>query len=319
MESANSPCYERFLAKVQELSEWFHRPDPANKNRLDPNCIEVQVQEMVWDGGSYRVIEAARAMAKNGSDGRPEVSTLLHGLLDRCFFESFAMSIRRLLDARSDVYSLARVLDEVAANSHLFTRANMLQIREFPYDYEKVRTDLVKANPPSPYIGQMVGHEFFRCELSKQVHEDIDKLCGVTPDRRSPCDSICRSIVTQMRNSLEDQKEKVVLWVNKFVAHSSTSESRTHARFYERVARPDDLWKAQEMICKAATFVNAFLLCRFDGSFLAEPTYNHLAHMQTALVSPEQVGALRATWDSYRKEVDSWSRYDKELPFHCES
>jgi hypothetical protein len=84
---------------------------------------------MIWNAAAFRMINEARRHAPQNQHGAPCVNALLHALLDRCFFESQMLAVRRQLDddglrGKRGVFSLRSLLDDLSEHRAILTRKN---------------------------------------------------------------------------------------------------------------------------------------------------------------------------------------------------
>jgi hypothetical protein len=96
----------------------------------DGNSINNQISTMLWDAGAFYVVNEARKMAPIGADGTVQQNQLIHDLINRCFFASQIMAIRRLTDSSSlggpkGVYSITSLLKNLKENYKIITRENL--------------------------------------------------------------------------------------------------------------------------------------------------------------------------------------------------
>ena len=81
-----NPLRERF----DEWKDWL-RGD-------DVHSIRSQIHNMIWDSAVYQSINEARAYAPTDDKGQVELNAMVHHFIDRCFFDTQMMAIRRFLD-----------------------------------------------------------------------------------------------------------------------------------------------------------------------------------------------------------------------------
>ena len=298
--------FEDFKAKRDELRYWF--------SSEDTNCVETQVSNLVWNIGAYRIIREARVLSPQDEEGNHTINSLMHGLLDECFFDSIGSAIRRQLDIgdekkeRLHVWSLMRILNELDRHAGLFTREHMLRVSGLPYDYEEDEAWWLNAHLGTRTYPYDYGRKCHRWEDAKRKHEEIDKISGSVSTARKPSDQLDVERIKKLKQRLN--APELTHWVNKFVAHAATVESRAHKPPEMTPATWGHLCEVQEAICRVAMFVHVVLLGGPSGSFFAAPTYDHLRYLECPLVSPEQVRSLREKCEEYRQEVESWGRID---------
>jgi hypothetical protein len=215
---------DQLKEKFEEWKEWLLGDDV--------HSIKNQIHTMIWDAAVYQSINEARAYAATDAEGRLELNAMVHHFIDRGFFDLQMMAIRRLIDKESkpgkrSVISLWRLLDDMKRHVSLLTRENIVACLRLPYDYEKARADVRKRytftnDPRSPTL---MGDDYKQCAFSEHAHKCIDALAGTYPSERSSNDVVRVSVIQWLKVRLE-KCNTIYVYVNKFLAHSATPESR---------------------------------------------------------------------------------------------
>lgn len=291
--------------------------------REDPNSIMQQIYSMIWDAAVYRVINGAREYAaEDTEEGGVQLNGMVHRLIDKCFFQSQAISIRRLLDkgprvrpgkvehaadGKRGVYSLLGLLEDVVRHAHLFTRENMLAAEEIPYDLEPVKKALGEYEYAQERSGKRAYH--IPPELSvwqfEQRHEQIDKLTGVAAADRKPRDMMnvayLQCLITRLRIC-----PGLLQHVDKFVAHSATQKSRSMVKADEYSGTLAELWNAHEAIYKVTCVVLVYILGDSCGPPLPIPQLEQFAYIDRPLITGDKIDVLKEVWDRYNEETGKW-------------
>jgi HEPN superfamily AbiU2-like protein len=294
--------------------EWLNRI-----NAEDRNSIQRQICSMIWDAAVFRVINESRRLANNAKEGGVELNGMVHNLIDKCFFQSQMTSIRRLLDKSSPakgpkaVYSIHKLLSEIERNINLFTRGNMFAAEEMLYDYESVQKkndqyckEQIKAGNRAYFIPQELD---WHCH--ERRHKDIDRLSGVDKDNRSPNDTIKPEIISHLISKLDSCKE-ITDYVDKYIAHAATPESRATIKADEISLTLRKLWDAHETICKVTNFVSVCILGDNHAGSLDIPQYDHFAFIDRPLIESDKIEHLHELWNQYEKETRSWGNWGIE-------
>jgi hypothetical protein len=109
----------------------------------DQNSINRQLAQLTWDAAAYRVINEARLFAKpvdpRNPHGNVQLSGLMHNLIERGFFISQMVAIRRLtdkssLDGSMGVYSLTGLLNDILKHHYLITRRSIFDAEQIEYE-----------------------------------------------------------------------------------------------------------------------------------------------------------------------------------------
>ena len=293
----------------EKFEEW--------KNMLlgeDIHSIRNQICDMIWDCAFFRCINESRRYAAKDNKGNIKLNEPLHSFINQSFFKTQLMSIRRLKDKRSDVYSLRRLIKDIKKNSALLNRKNILDAYNLPYDYEKameyLRQNTPKVKKGNTQVQTFIGKDIDEVEFSKDIHRRIDSITGITADKRSPDDLIPNDILKQFDDKLASIEE-LCKYVDKYIAHSAAPDSRK--------AIPDEIKEAlgkilnaQKIICETARFIgNDLLFCGF-GEVLSISRYGKFdqfdlfEYLDEPIASEETIEKLREFWGKYRTETKQW-------------
>lgn len=301
---------EQFKAKREVWIQCF-----SGKDR---NSILNQIYQMVWNAAVFKVVNEARRIAPVDSKGQTEINGMLHRFIDRCFFDSQFLAIRRLTDAayeiddpKKGISSLVAVLIDLKANISLITRENLFLVDGLEYDYEAIQQRELAYTLEQSQKGSSA--YWLPSELDSHSvrirHEHIDVLCGVIPDQRKPSDTIKTDVFDQLINRVKKASGEVNVHVNKYIAHAATPESREYVKTNEVSVTLGHLWDAHKVICQVANFVDIHMLSRASHSFLPVPQYDHLEFIDKPLVSTAGVEVLSKAWHEFHKETDSWGQW----------
>ena len=284
----------------------------------DRNSILNQIYQMVWNAAVFKVVNEARRIAQVDAKGQTEINGMLHRFMDRCFFDSQFLVIRRLTDTayalgdpKKGIFSLVALLSDMKANISLMPRENLFSVEDLEYDYEAIQNRELEHALEQSKSGKNACWTSFKGSSHdiRSRHEQIDALCGVGADQRKPSDTIRAEVFDCLIKRLEDASEDVNLRVNKYIAHAATPESREYVKVDEVSITLGRLWDAHEVICQIANFTDVYLLSRASHSFLPVPQYDHFEHIDKPLVSAEGVEVLSKAWHEFHKETDSWGSW----------
>jgi hypothetical protein len=64
----------------------------------DVHSIRNQIHTMLWDYAVFQTINEARRYAPRDAEGHAQLNRMVHTFINRAFFETQAMALRRLLD-----------------------------------------------------------------------------------------------------------------------------------------------------------------------------------------------------------------------------
>ena len=291
----------------------------------DRSAIQNQVIQMAWDAAVFKVINEARRLAPCTPDGDVKLNGMVHRLLNRGFFISQMVSIRRQVDAcglegKKGVYSLAGLLKDVREHHDLLTRKSIFEAENLEYDVESLRC----AHDEYVSAQREKGKRTFSTpanlnwQQSEQRHQDVDRLAGVVPTARSPEDTIQEEVFTKLLAKLKDPCLKVKDHVDKFIAHAATPESRADVRADEAGIALNLLWESHRILCQVISCLSVHILGGASFHPLPYPQFDQFQYIDNPLVAPDQVEGLRALWRQFDKESHDWGQwgmneYDSEF------
>jgi hypothetical protein len=273
---------------------------------------------MIWDSAAFRVINEGRRLAASAPEDGVQLNGMMHQLIDKCFFETQMMALRRLTDDRyplsghrqnRDVFSLTALLSDMETRAHLLTRQNILDVEGIPYDSAPVKKRLDDYLLQKVRIGEGASSiapelNWFRTE---ERHRQIDSLAGVSPERRSRTDTARPGMFGFLKEKVKGAIANLSPYVDKHLAHAASPGSRQAAGADAISLTLSDLWNAHKAICEVTQFVGTFSL-GVSFIFLPFAQSDQFVYIDRPLVTEDNVGALRREWDSYEKETQEWAR-----------
>lgn len=240
---------------------------------------------------------------------------MVHQFINRCFFDTQAMAIRRLLDKGASsgpkgVYSLRGLLDDMERNCDSLSRKAILCALELPYDYINKKAELDKGRNGSL---QVMGPEHWACSRSEIMHRHLDSLTSADPSRRSPNDLVQPSFFHRLKTRLEKHKA-IGRFVDTFLAHSATPESRATLADKETNVLLGQIEDAHKTIWQTADLVGT---CLFGAglSDMLGTTFDQFEHFAKPWATEETVVRLRKSWDAYRATTRKWSEWMWETEY----
>lgn len=282
----------------------------------DIHSIRNQIYNMIWDSAVFQCINESRKYSATDNNGKIKQNKMLHYFINQSFFKTQLLLIRRLVDKdfgrvikgkQYTVYSLYNLIKDLKKNNALLTRVNILAVRDLPYDYEK---EMAEFDNDSDYTeGPVIVPR--RICLSKDIHLRIDSLIGKSSDNRSPDDLIPLNIINQLEIKMENV-EKLCKYVDKYIAHAATPDSRVIVP-EEIEGALGKILNAQKIICETARLIgNNLLFCGF-GEVLSISQYGQFdqydlfEYLDEPIASKETIEKLREFWEKYRRETAHWN------------
>lgn len=301
---------ERLNFRV-EYNKWLRLFDSEDKN-----SILTQVINMLFETLIYKVILKARSIAPKNSKGKIKLNGAVHYLIDKCFFNCQLMTIRRLTDKGGDVISLHKLLNQMKGNCKYLTRENYFKVFEeqgYEYDYSETREKQNEYIDKNSRMGEViVVPEELDWVKSEKLHSDFDKLSKSGPKNRGPGDIIDHSIFDKLLSELKSC-ENLREHVDHFIAHSlkpgkieKLDEGSLRVNF-------ENLWRAQQAVCKVTKFIYLYLLFRKDHELLPIPHGSFLQYIEDPLISKEGKKELRIEEEVFRDEIRSWKIEIKDI------
>ena len=287
----------------------------------DINSIRNQIYSMIWDSAVFQSInECLRYALKNEKD-QIELNGVVHRFIAKCFFETQALAIRRILDKRRDVISLFRLVVDIKKHSRLLTRKNILAAHDYAYDYELEKSRLSDEGFKNVTSGTNVvmGQDDRKCCISEGTHKFIDSLAGVDSSKRIPTDIIRGQIFKWLEHRLNLCKE-IGDFVNDFIAHLAMPKNRNYYKPSRSDVTLGQILEAHKIICQTAIFIGGRMGILSEGhglgDVLACPQFDQFLHFDKAWASEKTIEKLHEFWDAYDMQTRDWHNWDWENDFN---
>jgi hypothetical protein len=272
---------------------------------------------MLFETLIYKCILKARSIAPKDIENKIKLNGAMHYLIDKCFFITQLMVVRRLTDKKgSDVISLYKLLNMMKENNKYLTRQNyfmILEERGYHYDYAEI------AKKAEEYLHKNLKMDTVICvpdelnwEKSSEFHSNFDKLAKTQFNNRSPEDFIAPSIFEKLLDKLESF-ENLRDHVDSFIAHSLNAEKIEKLEDEALRITFKQLWEAQKVICSVINFVGLYLIGISDYGLLPLTHGTILHYIEEPLVSKEKKTELYKEEEIFRNEIFSWKINIDEL------
>lgn len=288
-------------------------------NGTDDHAVWRQISAMLWNDAVFRMANESRRLSRKAGYPSSARNWSFAQFMDQGFVATQTLSIRKLMEKASknparQVVSLRRVLDDIKAHRHLFTRENYVAHDGLPYDPAPIKQahfDRMISR------GSGVHREWIDTtgprawSMSEQAHEKFDQLSGVTSENRSRADRIRERVFEDVEAMLtESGWESIAEFGNKFVAHAADAHSRNTLLDGQNGFSLDTLAKCHRGICRAVAAIEGPILWEGSHGMMAIPQFNHLDNLSDPWLSPDDVEALSAFWDRHVETVEKWSEAD---------
>jgi len=280
----------------------------------DRNSIWRQLSRMLWNSAAFQIVNEGRMSAPPRDEGGLQINGLVHGLINDGFFTMELVAIRRLLDAygirgKRAVFSISGLLKDMSENSRYVTREHILAVEELPYDPEPViqaRLEYVKQQIVAGKRAYGVpAHLMY--ERIERRHEDLDRLCGVVAQNRTPGDAIPAELFDWFLEKVSRVCADAIEHVNKFIAHAATPEDRIKVDVDKPKLTLQHLWDAHRVMVEVTNFLSVHILGGANFGGLAVPQYDQFEYIGQAIATREDVPRLQALWHDLDKEARLWT------------
>lgn len=287
----------------------------------DRNSIMQQLYHMIWNAAVFKLICESRKNVPIDARGHKEINGMLHNFIDRCFFDSQFLAIRRLTDKaykledeKRGIFSLPALLEDMKKNISLITRSNLFLAEGLEYDCKVVQKKLKeyeRKQLKNEEKGYWIPSELnVRRIISR--HKEIDLLCGVDKNNRKLNDTIKIEILEHFITKIQTISKNVNLYIAKYVAHAASLRSRETYNEKKVSITLDHLWDMHKIICQIAGFISVYFLSGSTQAFLAIPQYNHFVFIDKTLFPNIGVDTLRKTWGEFEESTNSWGLWNIE-------
>jgi hypothetical protein len=221
------------------------------------------------------------------------------------------LAIRKLLDRRSDVISLQRLLTDIKGHQQLLTREVYVGYDGKPYD-----PDGWMSLPPTAetQIWGVDAPGLNNYLMATIRHETFDKLSGVPTSARSRTDLISMGIFDKLQGWLRSvEAEKLILLSHKFFAHAASSDNLGSVT--DSGVLLSDIERAQRAIVRVERAITDDLLTMgVARNVVAMQPLGFLNGLDAPYVTPETITEMDKHWDALEAERNTWSHgYENEL------
>ena len=275
----------------------------------DMHSVMNQLQIFAWDAAVFEMIMKARLIAMGTVDGPIQFNGSMHRLLDKCFFESKMIAIRRLVEDRwgisgkKGVYSLGGLLKDMKEHAYLLTREHIFKVMGYQYEIGDGNHYLINGDE-NKYKAHRL-NQFF----SDSRHENLDRLSYVNAAIRSPKDHIQEEILEFLLNRISTTSKYIGKVVDKRLAHAATPWSRNEADVDNAQVTLKHLWDALHKIYEVANFVSIYILDGINHGLLPISQFDQFQHIERALVDTSDVPLLKKVWQDFELETQKWRNW----------
>lgn len=300
------------MAKAEKLSleqAWKNWGGCLTGN--DTNSIFQQISTMIWDTAIFRIIIEARQSQTKKNPQEPEINGALHSFIDRNYFQSQSAFIRRLTDnsygltGKKGVYSIAALIKNISCYRTELTRESFFKFRNMPYDFTETHDkerEFIRNQSSDNFIAIPPEYDW---ERIVEAHQIFDRLSGTTPNNRNPHDQITERVFTRLQEKLA-VCQRISNYVDKFIAHSATPESRSIQNETTSAITFNHLWEAHQILFEVSEFISVVLFSEGHMALAIEnPTF--FEFWEKPLYENGEIDLVRTSLENYRKETEKWN------------
>ncbi len=279
----------------------------------DENSIFQQISIMIWDTAIFRFVLESRQTQIEKNPDNPSLNPSLHGFIDRNYFQAQAASIRRLADkskygltGKKGIYSLYSLIDNMGKRRSELTRETFFELRNIPYDYSIIQQrehEFIAQQVKQSNLAFRVPPEF-AWEVSADAHTTFDRLCGTSHQNRKPQDVVAEKVFSRIKDRL-DLCNDITNYVDKFVAHSATPESRATENTDSAKITLKHIWDAHQIIYEIAEFLSGMLFSESHAA-LGWKSPNLFDNWDAPLLESQDIDRLEVTYKQFGEETNKW-------------
>jgi hypothetical protein len=267
-------------------------------NDDEHHAIWQVLSSMVWTDASFKLLTHFAL----GDESNALSNTLLGQALIDGHVATQVLSIRRLVDQRSDVISIRRLLKDLKRNFGLFTRENFVCFDGLPYDYEAVQhKEMMERVGTGPFWGQTSGPGAHG--TSRLAHEQFNRLIGVRPEDRQRSDKLPVSLLTTIERWLDEcGADELAKWSHVYLAHAGAPEART--RISELLVTANKITDAIKAMARVTEAISAWLLFAGGRSNTLMPVaqFNPLDKLDRPIMKAGDETNAQRVWEQLSDE-----------------
>lgn len=273
-----------FRNKILELQNIFDFQEGIE----NVHTITSQYQDLIWYDTVYRTYNEARRISSENETPDIGLQGTLIELIDKTFFESQAMGIRRLTDKHEwspirSVNSLPSIIENIRSIANIFTRENYICYTG--YKYLEISQDWK--------VAATLEH--------KQKQFDFISSSSSNRDRKDKIDlNILKDLEKKFRSF-----DLIRLYTNKYLAHASNARNRINIDSKLQEVTLLELEKCYKSIIHIAKVIAIFL----DTIFISElpvAQFDQLSNWDKPFILPEQKKDLDQYWYKRANMFRKW-------------
>ena len=260
------------------------------------------ISAMVWTDVSFRALTQFAIDDETSCLGNPLVAEqLINGHV-----ATQVLAIRRLVDKRSDVISLRRLVKELRRNFNFFTRENYVCHDGLPYDYEATQMkEMIARAGSGAFWGDTTGPNAYG--TSQMAHNQFDKLTGIDPTKRSREDRLPVALLNTIERWLNDSgADDLAEWSHAYLAHAGDPVNRQ--RIAALLVTTNKITQAIKSLARVTEAISANLL--FAGgrmhSLMPTAQFDQFENLENPILRADAKDNAYQIWDKLSDERDEF-------------
>ncbi len=272
----NKYLFSKFELERNKWLNWF-KGEPEHS-------LSDQIYRMLWDDAVFRLSNEMRRIKIQFQDKATGINGDLAHLIDRGYVNLQATSIRSLIDARTDVISLPRIIKDLEKNVGLITRENYVCYDGKKFDPKENDDDLNEV-------------------IVDYRHKAFDKLCNATEVERKRSDLINPDIFSKLLEELSNCKD-IKIFANKFIAHKADSTSLGGLEDEQRGITLDRIHEYHKIILRVSNFIYGALMGEGELGGIPTPQYNIFEDLDKPWINRKNLEGLGEFWHSHVEKLN---------------
>jgi hypothetical protein len=298
-------CYVLNKAKLRQYRDnWKKWVSWHQHNETEPNTIESQMHRMFFNDITYRAIVSVRGTV-DSKDAISARSATLAYLLDHGYVISQILSIQKLLDAKTGVISLRRLLMDIETNRDIITREIYVAGDGLPYDYNNWHKT-VDPNHPLVQAYGIGAPGLTKFAISRDLHKTFDMLSGKQEHERTRDDIIQKSVFQRLHTRINCKSASEIKAIrDNYIAHAARSLNPAAVQFKSvTFSQIDELQRAIVYVERVLT--DEVLAIRIGREVVPMPPLGLFAGLGVPYCPPEAEALMCRKWYELSEERNAW-------------
>jgi hypothetical protein len=274
------------------------------------HAIWTAISAMVWTDVSFRALSQLAIDDETSCLG----NSLLAEQLINGQVATQVLAIRRLVDKRTDVISLRRLIKEIRRNLGSFTRENYVCHDGLPYDYEAVQIKEMMARAGSgPFWGTTSGPNAYGA--SQMAHYQFDSLTGIDPAKRTREDRLPSTLLDTIGGWLDNSgTDELADWSHAYLAHAGDPMNRQRVNAFK--VTNNKITEAIKTLARVTEAISAHILYAGGrlNSLMPTAQFDQFENLEKPILRDDAKDDAYQFWTRLTEERDSFLEgVDSEL------